>query len=956
MSELLIQDLKDSVSCGQAMFVVGAGVSIAATNGDQCASWTGLLRHGLQRCVDLDPSLAGGWAKIVQDQIDSGDLQMLISAAELISDRLGAPNGGEWRRWLRESVGALQVINREVLEALRDLNAPLATTNYDSLLSEVTGLRSVTWNEGAKVERVLRGEDKGILHLHGYWDSSGSVILGIRSYEKVLGDEHAQAVLRELALFKNLVFVGFGAGLGDPNFGSLLKWIAHVLPGSEYRRYRLALEREAKDLQAQHPPEERMFVVPFGQEHANLATFLRSIGTGRPCVSTGRTRVPSGSPGLPGIPRCFGRKDEVERLVAAMLAEPPRPAPVLGGPGIGKSTVTIAALHDTRVAERFGVRRFFVRCDGAMSRESLVATIARESGLTPAQNVEKGVLDFFDVTPAALALDNLESPWEQDTLAVEEFLGRLAECGNLALIVSLRGLERPAGVQWHEEQALQPLDAPAVRKTFLAIAGKRLEGDPVLDSLCAAVGCVPLAITLLAHAAEGEPNLAGLWQGWQEQRTAMLQRAGGEHRLTNLELSYEISIRGPRMTDSARSFLALLVLLPDGMAHHDLAGAFHERLADASILRKTGLAFDEADRLRVLAPLREYVSRRYPAATADCESLQSHFVSLAFSHAGAVGWTGGAEAVEMLRPEVGNIELMLLAGLEGPDAERAIDAAKDWGEFVRFTGLGSDQPIKAAAHSAKSRSMTQKQANCIRSLGDIALGRSDHAGARARYEEALPLYEKVGDVQGQANCIKSLGEIALRRSDHAGARERYEEALPLYEKVGSVLGQANCIKSLGDIALRRSDHAGARARYEEALPLYEKVGDVLGQANCIRSLGDIALERADHAGARERYEEALPLYEKVGAVLGQANCIQGLGDIALERSDDAGARERYEEALQMYRAICEPYSIGRSHQRLALLALSDDERGRHINAAREAWLSIDRADLVSELQEEFPSS
>jgi tetratricopeptide (TPR) repeat protein len=100
----------------------------------------------------------------------------------------------------------------------------------------------------------------------------------------------------------------------------------------------------------------------------------------------------------------------------------------------------------------------------------------------------------------------------------------------------------------------------------------------------------------------------------------------------------------------------------------------------------------------------------------------------------------------------------------------------------------------------------------------------------------------------------------LGRSDHDGARECYEQALLLYQRVGDVLGEANCIKSLGDIALARSDHDGARECYEQALPLYQRVGDVLGEANCIQRLGDIALARSDPAGARERYEQALGLY------------------------------------------------------------------------------------------------
>jgi hypothetical protein len=67
--------------------------------------------------------------------------------------------------------------------------------------------------------------------------------------------------------------------------------------------------------------------------------------------------------------------------VAAWLAVPPEPVAVLGAPGIGKSAVCLAALHEGRVRDRFGPRRWFVRCDGAGSAEALLAGMAAELGV-----------------------------------------------------------------------------------------------------------------------------------------------------------------------------------------------------------------------------------------------------------------------------------------------------------------------------------------------------------------------------------------------------------------------------------------------------------------------------------------------------------------------------------------------------------------------------------------------
>jgi hypothetical protein len=205
MTNQLADDLRAEIDHGQVLVVVGAGVSMGATGRNPLASWRGFLENGVERCVEF-MGLEPGRAELIRGEIryghNNGHVDDLLSAAEKISRVLGSPAGREYRRWLRETIGALEVTDCSVLEALRDLGLPLATTNYDGLLEKVTDYQYVTWRDGDKAIRVIKREEDGILHLHGHWDEPESVILGIRAYEEILGDRLAQALLQALRTLK----------------------------------------------------------------------------------------------------------------------------------------------------------------------------------------------------------------------------------------------------------------------------------------------------------------------------------------------------------------------------------------------------------------------------------------------------------------------------------------------------------------------------------------------------------------------------------------------------------------------------------------------------------------------------------------------------------------------------------------------------------------------------------
>src|SRR6185436_189803 len=142
---------------------------------------------------------------------------------------------------------------------------------------------------------------------------------------------------------------------------------------------------------------------------------------------------------LPSPPAWFvGRDALAAQLGAAILRRLAVPIVLLGPAGIGKSALTLAALHRRELAERFGARRWFVRLDAAPSAEAVVGLVAAAIGVTPGGDPLAEVCAELSRAPSVLALDNLETPWDSrdERAATEALLQDLSAVPGLVLVAS----------------------------------------------------------------------------------------------------------------------------------------------------------------------------------------------------------------------------------------------------------------------------------------------------------------------------------------------------------------------------------------------------------------------------------------------------------------------------------------------------------------------------------------
>ena len=295
MSDQLVDELCEEIAAKDVVVLVGAGVSLAATD-NPIASWLGLLEHGIDRVAAFD-RVSQAWIDKSRENLRQGasDLAGLVALGEQVTEQLGGREGREFARWLSNVFEDLKPKDKAhcaLVEAIFDLGLPVATTNYDGVLEAVGGREYVTWRNELSLQRVLSGEVTSVAHLHGYWLEPRSVVLGVGSYDELLGD-FAQDVQKALALNNSLLLIGVGAGAQDANVGGLLDWLGQRYPHTSKRQYVLCRERDVKDYTG------KLIALPFGTEFEELTGFLRELRPGRPQRSASTAQRDAGAVELP---------------------------------------------------------------------------------------------------------------------------------------------------------------------------------------------------------------------------------------------------------------------------------------------------------------------------------------------------------------------------------------------------------------------------------------------------------------------------------------------------------------------------------------------------------------------------------------------------------------------------------------------------------------------------------
>ncbi|GAA2110469.1 tetratricopeptide repeat protein [Streptomyces synnematoformans] len=142
-----------------------------------------------------------------------------------------------------------------------------------------------------------------------------------------------------------------------------------------------------------------------------------------------------------------------------------------------------------------------------------------------------------------------------------------------------------------------------------------------------------------------------------------------------------------------------------------------------------------------------------------------------------------------------------------------------------------------------------------------------------------PALHRPGRPLGRAQALRGLADVErMAERPASDARDHYQQALALYEEIGDRQGQAQCLRGLGHLHRLAGDYPQAREALSRGHRICQEIADPRSQADLLRGLGDIECLDGRFQAARKAFTEALAMYDSRGITRGRAYALLGHGD------------------------------------------------------------------------------
>jgi predicted ATPase/class 3 adenylate cyclase len=619
-----------------------------------------------------------------------------------------------------------------------------------------------------------------------------------------------------------------------------------------------------------------------------------------------------------------GREHEVAE-VASILSGDSRLVTLTGPGGTGKTRLALQSAGALADAHPDGV--WWVPLATLREPDLMLDTAAQAVGAKDDLAAHVGDQRML------VLLDNFEQLVE----AAPRLPELLAACPNLRLLVTSRELLR---VQGEVGYAVPPLADPEAVELFCARA--RIEPDKTVAELCRRLDNLPLAVELAAARtsvltpAQIVERLGGRLDLLKGGRDADPRQ---QTLRATIEWSYDL------LDDVERQLFARLAVFRRGCtleaatAVADADIDVLQSLVDKSLVRHTG------DRFWMLETIREYALE---LLTEDdlADRHADYYLALAEEAFAETIGPRPAEWLDRLEADHDNLRSALSRLEATGETQRALELAGALFGLWQVRGYFTEGARRLESALAADDSPTAARARALRGWVVLRSAGVPPTDACTRAEEALRIYESLGDDWGVAFAHWQLGGIATEERDWTRALDLFERARREFRVAGDVHHYLALTRGVAWV----NEELGNIARYRELVEEYlagaRAIGDERLEARGVGARAAWAIEEGRLDDALVDMRRSYEIDRSLGFSIFISVDLVRFGAILIRRGEAVEAAQIVacaDRVIEETGAVRESWMETERHDTLALIRARLDEDGFARACEQGRTLSVDEA-------------
>lgn len=627
-----------------------------------------------------------------------------------------------------------------------------------------------------------------------------------------------------------------------------------------------------------------------------------------------------------------GRLNELAEL-RTYLAEPfIRLISIIGPGGMGKTHLALSLAHKIAAEDLHFEGVIFVPLRGITTRQRLLIALASQLNLDLAgsRDPEKRLFDQLHSKQILIVLDNFEQ-----LLPEVDFLIRLLEAvPRSKLLVTSRErlklhqewvLDLPGLPYPENEQYIQSSTPDAV--TLFAQRAQALQHDFSIENnykaitrICQSVQGMPLALEMAAswiRVLSAEEIANQITQNLSALSSEMHSVRVQHHTMQAVfDSSWQL------LSTEEQSVMSSLAVFTGGFtlaAAREVTGASVSTLStlvDKSFLNRDP-RLPMVTRYQIHELIRQYAQDRLQAA-GQLEQAKAHHQAyfLALAEEAGQYWDTEQENkwLQRLDAERGNLYAALQHALDQEHVEVLLRFNAALFSFWTYKSPSTEasewlECTLALPWDQHNLEVLRYRAKVLNAAGYTAVIRGSFEQARACFEEAVAIYERIQESRGLTWSLRGCGFVALFRGDFDLAQSLVKRSLAICEETQDEWGIAWSLYDLGYSHLENGKMGEARELLERALAQFRLLNIRFGEFRALIALGYYFYFQNHMLQAVVCYQQALLCQQHSAFYTQIADIFEGLAYVAAADGKNRfavkllGAAQKHREVIGFLRLM-----------------------------------------------------